>query len=81
MAERQQEKPESRKLLQVFFILFFLVAPRGSFAVEMPPTDAKPLSQIIKQLEDQGYSPIVDVSMDDNVWEIEAYKDKGKARA
>jgi hypothetical protein len=44
-------------------------------AGEKPPADAAPLSEIIKSLEDKGYSPVTDVSIDDDAWEIEAYKD------
>lgn len=44
------------------------------FAGERPPEDAKPLTEIIKMLETQGYAPITEISMDDGVWEVEAYK-------
>jgi len=45
-----------------------------AFAGERPPADAKPLVEIIKTLEAQGYAPIAEISMDDGVWEVEAYK-------
>lgn len=45
------------------------------FAGERPPADAKPLVEIIQSLEAQGYLPITEISMDDGVWEVEAYKD------
>lgn len=46
-----------------------------SFAHEKPPVDAKPLSEVIKALEAQGYSPITEVSVKRDQWEVEAYKD------
>jgi hypothetical protein len=45
-----------------------------------PPTLERPLSVIVKGLEDQGYGPILDVergvggSEGGTAWEIEAYK-------
>lgn len=44
------------------------------FAGERPPEDAKPLTEIIETLETQGYTLITEISMDDGVWEVEAYK-------
>jgi uncharacterized membrane protein YkoI len=45
------------------------------FAGERPPANAKPLVEIINELEKQGYSPITEISLDDGIWEVEAYKD------
>ena len=42
---------------------------------ERPPADAVPLSEVVKSLEEKGYSPVTEVSMDNGVWEVEAYKD------
>ena len=39
---------------------------------EKPPAGAQPLSQIIKKLEDQGYT-INEVEYEDNEWEVEGY--------
>ncbi|MGI9281205.1 MAG: PepSY domain-containing protein [Endozoicomonas sp.] len=61
----------------VFLLAMFMVLGSSSFA-SPPAAVGKPLSQIIKLLEDQGYRPIVDVSMDDGLWEIEAYKGNEK---
>lgn len=41
---------------------------------ERPSADSKPLVEIIQMLEAQGYAPITEISMDDGVWEVEAYK-------
>lgn len=46
-----------------------------ALADEVPPEDAKPLSEIIKSVEDEGYERISDVSFDDGAWEVDAYKD------
>ncbi|BAQ63634.1 hypothetical protein GM3709_399 [Geminocystis sp. NIES-3709] len=54
------------------------IAPSVS-ADDKPPRNAKPLSEIIKNLENTGYSPIVDVDYDDNQgWEIKAYRNNQK---
>jgi len=45
---------------------------------EMPPANAKPLSTIIKSLEDQGYKNIEKVGFDDGVWEVEVHQAGGK---
>lgn len=57
----------------ILFILAF--ASIQTMAAERPPVNAKPLSDIIKRLENQGYAPVIEVSLDDGVWEVEAYKD------
>ncbi|WP_290583142.1 PepSY domain-containing protein [Ketobacter sp.] len=44
------------------------------YAGERPPAGSKPLVDIIQALEAQGYSPITEISMDNGVWEVEAYK-------
>ncbi len=52
-----------------------MTIPSIAFADDKPPSNAKPLSQIIQNLERKGYSPIVDVDYDDDDgWEIEAYR-------
>ncbi|WP_062268979.1 PepSY domain-containing protein [Endozoicomonas arenosclerae] len=61
------------KAFSVFFVAMIMAFCSSSFA-KPPQIVGKPLSQIIKMLEDQGYRPIVDISMDDGLWEVEAYK-------
>jgi len=52
----------------------------GEILPNPPPTLERPLSAVIKGLEDQGYSPILDVergaggSETGAAWEVEAYK-------
>ncbi len=52
----------------------------GDILPNPPPTLERPLSVIVKGLEDQGYGPILDVergaggSEGPTAWEIEAYK-------
>lgn len=43
-------------------------------ADDRPPTDAKPLVEIIATLEESGYGPIVEAEFDDRNWEIEAFE-------
>lgn len=33
-----------------------------------------PLSRIVKIIEEKGYSPVTEISIDNGVWEAEAYK-------
>lgn len=49
-----------------------------ALAGDAPPTDAKPLSEVIKSVEDEGYERISDVSYDDGKWEIDAYRGEQK---
>lgn len=41
---------------------------------EKPPPGAMALSTVLTKLEQQGYTPIVEVTLDNERWEIEAYK-------
>jgi hypothetical protein len=53
------------------------VARAGWFADELPPANAKPLSEIIKAVEDKGYKTITVVEFDDGVWKIEVHRPDG----
>lgn len=68
----------THSFVKVFAISLLFFASQ-IMATERPPADALPLSGIIKSLEDKGYSPITDASIDDGLWDVEAYKD-GKER-
>lgn len=46
--------------------------------VVRPPADAKPLSEIVKSLEDAGFAPIVEVEFRAGRWHVEAFKDGQK---
>ena len=45
---------------------------------DQPPTDAKPLSELIKIVEKAGYNNIVEVEFEDGVYEIETIDENGK---
>jgi hypothetical protein len=49
----------------------------GWFSDEQPPAGAKPLSEIIKMLEDQGMRDITEVEFDGGVWKIEVHNRDG----
>jgi hypothetical protein len=53
-------------------------ARAGWFSDEMPPANAKSLSEIIKAIEDKGLKTITDVEFEDEVWNIEAHQIDGK---
>jgi hypothetical protein len=65
------------KIAVVISISLFALTTH-SFAGEKPPTNAVPLSEIVKSIEDKGYSPITEISIDNGVWEAEAYKGSEK---
>lgn len=48
------------------------------FSDEAPPANAKPLSEVIKALEDQGYRTITEVEFERGVWEIEVHQPDGE---
>jgi hypothetical protein len=53
------------------------MAHAGWFSEELPPANAKPLSEIIKAVEEKGYKTITDVEFDDGVWKIEVHQANG----
>jgi uncharacterized membrane protein YkoI len=55
-----------------------LVARADWFRDETPPSNAKPLSAIIKAVEDRNYGTITEVEFDDGKWEIEVHQAGGK---
>ena len=63
------------KILIIAALFFSMLFLQTSIAAEMPPQDAKPLSELVRTLEEQGYSLFVDIEFEDGQWEIEAYKE------
>jgi hypothetical protein len=53
-------------------------ASAGWFSDEQPPAGAKPLSVIVKILEDQGLGGITEVEFEDGVWKIEVHQSDGR---
>ncbi|MGB6972459.1 MAG: PepSY domain-containing protein [Desulfobulbales bacterium] len=51
---------------------------QNSNADEIPQHDAQPLSKIVRTLEEQGFIPIVEIEFEDDIWEVEAYKEGDK---
>jgi hypothetical protein len=41
---------------------------------EIPPANAKPLSEIVRSLESAGHTVITDIDFDDWVWVVRVYK-------
>lgn len=65
------------RLLSAVFISSIVVVSVGfshALAGDRPPADSKPLSEIVKSIEDRGYFPVTEVEMEKGIWEIEAYK-------
>jgi hypothetical protein len=55
-----------------------LVAHAGWFRDETPPPNAKPLSTIIKTVEERNYGTITEVEFEGGKWEIEVHQAGGK---
>jgi uncharacterized membrane protein YkoI len=55
-----------------------LAARAAWFRDEAPPANAKPLSAIIKSVEDRHYGTITEVEFEDGKWEIEVHQAGGK---
>jgi hypothetical protein len=53
-------------------------AQAGWFSDEMPPANAKPLSEIVKAIEDKGLKTITEIEFEDQVWNTEAHQIDGK---
>jgi uncharacterized membrane protein YkoI len=62
-----------KALIGVSLLLGTLVALPAASG-EQPPEGSKTLQEIISGAERSGYGPITEVSFDDGVWEVEAYK-------
>ncbi len=63
-----------KSLLKSSLLTLPLLLPTAALADERPPSGAKPLSSIIQDLEKQGFTPVLDVSLDHGHWEVEALK-------
>lgn len=50
------------------------------FRDELPPPNARPLSEIIRTLEESGYRQITEVEFERGKWEIEARDAGGEER-
>jgi len=57
-----------------------LIARADWFRDETPPANAKPLSVIIKTVEDRHLGVITEVAFDDGKWEIEVHQPGGKEK-
>ena len=67
------------KLTVLISLVSALIAlPAIALADDKPPKDIKPLSEIVKSLEQQGYKQIAEIEFDDGKWEVEVYKDNQK---
>jgi len=64
--------------LAVIITSLSMGARAGWFSDEVPPANAKPLSEVIKALEDKGYRTITEVEFERGVWEIEVYQADGE---
>jgi len=71
------------RILKMTFLVLAMTGAAGAaqagwFSDDSPPANAKPLSEIIKSVEDKGYKTITELEFDDGVWEIEAHQPDGK---
>ncbi|MEC8525242.1 MAG: PepSY domain-containing protein [Pseudomonadota bacterium] len=54
-------------------MMFSALVVSQAQADERPPEGSKSLAEIAQIIESKGYTPITEISMDDGVWEVEAY--------
>ena len=70
-----------RTFKMTFLILAMLARPappkRAGFPMNAA-SHAKPMSEIIKSVEDKGYKIITELEFDDGVWKIEVHQPDGK---
>ncbi len=57
-----------------------LIARADWFHDKTPPANAKPLSALIKSVENRHYGTITEVEFDDGKWEIEIHQAGGKEK-
>lgn len=55
-------------------IAVIAAVPVSVVLADRPPADARPMIEVVEQLENQGYGPFVELSFDDGHWEVEVYK-------
>ena len=64
--------------IMIFSALVTAGAARGGSDPEapaLPPSNARPLSEIIEILESKGYDPIIEMEFEDDYWEVEAFRE------
>lgn len=49
-------------------------------ADEVPPKSAKPLSEVLRGIEQHGYTPVISVYLENGRWQLQAFK-AGQKRA
>ena len=59
---------------KLFVLAAAALAPVAAISAAAPTQGPPTLVQIIRGLEKEGYGPIVEVSLDDGAWEVEAYR-------
>jgi hypothetical protein len=67
-----------KSILVAGIVAAFSLASALAMADEKPPPNAKPLSTIVKHLEQMHYTPITEIEFDDGHWEADAYKNGQK---
>ena len=65
-------------VLVAFAVAVSAPARAGWFTDEAPPPNAKPLSEVVRSLENQGVRTITEISFDEGKWSIEARNADGK---
>ena len=61
-----------KALLFAAGVVAFMLQATYVMSEELPPKGSKQLSEIAEMLEDKGYEPITEASMENGVWEIDA---------
>jgi uncharacterized membrane protein YkoI len=56
-----------------------LETPDVSVELELP-AEAMSLARIVRTLEQKGYGPVAEIEMEDNWWEVDAFRDSQRVR-
>lgn len=62
----------------ISIVSMLTILPAIVLAGDKPPKDSKPLSEIVKSIEKQGFNQISEIEFDDGKWEFDVYKDNQK---
>ena len=64
-----------QRLFFFFVCLAFLTLPWSAVhAKKLPPSNAQPLSAILKAIEEQNLGQIIDAEFDDGLWEVKIFE-------
>ena len=64
-----------KQLMSIVLVCMSVFVANSAMTHDRLPDGAKPLSEIVRLLEANGYSFIEEISLEDGLWEAETWKD------